>query len=57
LIHPVSGKEFCLLGYEGVSEYSASIFRALPKRRFILKGLRGVISQKIELFLTTAVKT
>jgi hypothetical protein len=28
-----------------------------PKRRFTLNGLHGVISQKIELFITTAVRT
>jgi hypothetical protein len=29
----------------------------LPKRRLTLNGLHGVISQKIILFITTAVKT
>jgi hypothetical protein len=31
--------------------------RAYPKRRLIFDGLHGVIFQKIELFLTAAVRT
>jgi hypothetical protein len=29
----------------------------IPKRRLALNGLHGVISQKIELFITTGVRT
>jgi hypothetical protein len=53
-------EEFYLLGYGAMSsiESQPTFLEVVPPKRWMtFNGLHGVISQKIELFITTAVRT